>query len=185
MLFTVCSGSEGKRNGRVASCDKEIWPRRAGRVHKPNPQSRAPDGLLLITCLPGEHTCCVIRTTELSEISLIKWTSSIRTQGVMVNVEGCHVRKAGNQGGEGNAREREIVRWSGLWAAKPLLLARQAALVRSFLNSCTNPNQTPIRRHHHGQMTVLTVLRTHERKRLPPLSSARVLPSGQICRVTF
>lgn len=61
-----------------------------------------------------------------------------------------------------------MVQRSGLKSAKPLLLARQAGFASSFLNPCTNPIQTPARRHHYGQMTALMVLRTHERKAFLP-----------------
>lgn len=41
VLFTICAGSEGKRNGRVASCDMEIWARGQESltccIHRPGP----------------------------------------------------------------------------------------------------------------------------------------------------
>lgn len=61
-----------------------------------------------------------------------------------------------------------MVQRSGPKSAKALLLARQAGFASSFLNPCTGPIQTPARRHHYGQMTALTVLRTHERKAFLP-----------------
>ena len=74
VLFTVYSGSEGKRNGIVASCDKEIWGRRAGIVIVSSPQS----GAVLLLCLGSlrEYTLLCDKNTVFPNISILEWNSS-------------------------------------------------------------------------------------------------------------
>lgn len=82
-------------------------------------------------------------------------------------------------------KEKEMVLWSDLKTARPLLLAQQAGFASSFLNILTNPVQTPARRCHYRQLSVSTLLRSMWRERLPTPASGRVLPFGQISGVMF